>query len=114
MGTVVHDALVKENLGAELIGHISLDSTALAGREKPAKKVKSLKVAKKRGRPTKGEVRPLKRLDLQRLQTAQEALAELPKVCARGVKKNAQGSMETWHGDKLYLDVNDCGLPISS
>jgi hypothetical protein len=58
-----------------LIGHISRDSTALAGREKPAKKIKSPKASKKQGHPTKDEVRPLKRLDLQRLQTAQEALA---------------------------------------
>ena len=114
LGTVVHDSLVKEHLETELIGHISRDSTALPGREKPAKKIKLPKVAKKRGRPTKGEVRPLKRLDLQRLQSAQEALAELPKVCDRGVKKNAQGYMETWHGYKLHLDVNDCGLPISA
>ena len=35
LGTVVHDALVREHLGSELIGHISRDSTSLAGREKP-------------------------------------------------------------------------------
>jgi len=114
LGMVVHDSLVKDHLGTELIGHISRDSTALPGREKPAKKIKSPKVAKKRGRPAKGEVRPLKRLDLQRLQTAQEGLAELPKSCDKGVKKNAQGYMETWYGYKLHLDVNDCGLPISA
>jgi hypothetical protein len=117
LGTVVHDTLVKEHLGTELIGHISRDSTALAGREKPAKKVKLPKTPKKRGRPVKGEVRPPaepKRLDLQRSQTAEEALAQLPKVCDRGVKKNAQGYMETWNGYKLHLDVNDCGLPISA
>ena len=111
---VVHDSLVKDHLGTELIGHISRDSTALPGREKPAKKIKLPKIAKKRGRPAKGEVRPLKRLDLQRLQTAQEGLAELPKSCDKGVKKNAQGYMETWYGYKLHLDVNDCGLPISA
>ncbi|MGK2908144.1 MAG: transposase, partial [Desulfuromonadales bacterium] len=117
LGAVVHDALVKEHLGTELIGHISRDSTALAGREKPAKKVKPPKMPKKRGRPAKGEVRPPaepKRLDLQRSQTAEEALAQLPKVCDRGVKKNAQGYTETWNGYKLHLDVNDCGLPISA
>jgi hypothetical protein len=114
LGTVVHDALVRGHLGSELIGHISRDSTSLAGREKPAQKVKVAKVAKKRGRPAKGEVRPLKRLDRQRLQTAEDGLAELPKVCDRGVKKNAKGYAETWHGYKLHLDVNDCGLPISA
>jgi hypothetical protein len=117
MGTLVHDALVTEHLGSELIGHISRDSTAIVGREKPAKKIKAPKVAKKKGRPAKGEIRPPaepKRLDLQRTQTAQEAIAQLPKVCDRGVKKNAKGYTETWNGFKLHLDVNDCGLPISA
>jgi hypothetical protein len=116
LGTVVHDTLVKEYLGQELIGHISRDSTAIVGREKPAKKVKPPKITKKRGRPAKGEVRPLaepKRLDVQRSQTAEEALPELPRVCDRGVKQNAKGYTETWNGYKLHLDVNDCGLPIS-
>jgi hypothetical protein len=113
---VVHDALVEEHLGTELIGHISRDSTALVGREKPAKKVKQPKVAKKRGRPAKGEIRPPvepKRLDVQRKQTAEDALAQLPKVCDRGVKRNAKGYTEAWNGYKLHLDVNDCGLPLS-
>ena len=117
LGTVVHDALVKEHLGTELIGHISRDSTALVGREKPAKKVKPPKARKKRGRPAQGEVRPPaepKRLDVQRCQTAEAALAQLPKVCDRGVKKNAKGYTETWNGYKLHLDINDCGLPISA
>jgi hypothetical protein len=117
LGTVVHDALVKEHLGTELIGHISRDSTAITGREKPAKKVRAPKVAKKKGRPAQGEVRPPaepKRLDVQRTQAAQAALDQLPKVCDRGVKKNAKGYTETWNGYKLHLDVNDCGLPISA
>ncbi len=117
LGTVVHDALVKEHLGSELIGHISRDSTAIVGREKPAKKVKPPKIVKKRGRLAKGEVRPPaepKRLDLQRGQSAQVALAELPKACDRGTKINAKGYKESWNGYKLHLDVNDCGLPISA
>jgi hypothetical protein len=117
LGTEVHDALVKENLSTELIGHISRDSSAIIGREKPAKKVRAPKVAKKRGRPAKGEVRPPaepKRLELQRHQSAEEALAQLPKICDRGVKRNAKGYTETWNGYKLHLDVNDCGFPISA
>jgi len=46
LGTVVHDSLVKEHLSTELIGHVSRDSTAIIGREKPAKKVKQAKIAK--------------------------------------------------------------------
>jgi len=49
MGTVVRDTLVKEHLGTELIGHVSRDSTAIVGREKPTKKVKVHMVVKKKG-----------------------------------------------------------------
>jgi len=117
LGTVVHDALVKKHLSSELIGHVSRDSTAITGREKPAKKIKAPQVAKKRGRPAKGKKQPPaepKRLKVQRTQTAQKAIAELPKVCNRGVKKNAKGFTETWNGFKLHLDTNDCGLPLSA
>ena len=114
LGTLVHDALVKEHMSAELIGHVSRDSTAIIGREKPAKRIKKPKVAKKRGRPPKGEKRPPKRIEAQRSQSASEAIALLPKVCDRGTKKNAKGYTESWNGFKLHLDVNDFGLPLSS
>jgi len=117
LGIAIHDALVKEHLSTELIGHVSRDSTAIIGREKPAKKIKQAKVAMKKGRPAKGEVRQPpepKRLDVQRSQSAQESIALLPNVCDRGVKKNAKGYTETWNGFKLHLDVNDCGLPLSA
>lgn len=54
LGTLVHDVLVTEHLGTELIGHVSRDSTAIVGREKPTKKVKAPKVAKKKGVRRKG------------------------------------------------------------
>src|SRR3989337_2405771 len=62
LGDRVHEALVKEHLSEELVGHISRDSTAIEGNERPAEK--SPKVIgdtkegrKKRGRPMKGEGR---------------------------------------------------------
>lgn len=116
MGTVVHDALVKEHLSTELIGHVSRDSTAIQGREKPAKKVKQARAPRKRGRPAKGEQREAepKRLDVQRQQSADQAIALLPTACDRGIKKNAKGYTETWNGYKLHVDVNDIGLPLSA
>ena len=117
LGTLVHDSLVKAHLSTELIGHVSRDSTAITGREKPVKKVKQAKVPRKKGRPAKGEERPPvepKRLDVQRTQSAKDAIALLPTVCDRGVKKNAKGYTETWNGFKLHIDVNDCGLPLSA
>ena len=118
LGSRVHDALVERYLSDELIGHISRDSTAITGREKPAKKeVKEPKKPRKRGRPAKGEEReagPEKRLDRQVGQTAEEAISELPVVCDRGTKKNAKGYKMSWNGYKLHLDTNDIGLPISA
>lgn len=116
LGTIVHDALVNEHLGSELLGHISRDSTAVAGREKPAKRMNTQtkpstgcgdvpKTAKKRVEPS--------RLPAQRDLSAQEAIALLPTACDRGVKKNAKGFKESWYGYKLHIDVNDYGLPVS-
>ena len=118
LGNRVHDALVETYLSQELVGHISRDSTAIRGREKPAKKeVKEPRKPRKRGRPAKGEEResPVeKRLDRQVNQSAEEAISELPVVCDRGTKKNAQGYKISWNGYKLHLDTNDIGLPISA
>jgi hypothetical protein len=118
LGSRVHDALVEKYLSQDLVGHISRDSTAIIGREKPAKKaVKEPRKPRKRGRPAKGEERksPVeRRLDRQVKQSAEEAISELPVVCDRGTKKNAQGYKMSWNGYKLHLDTNDIGLPISA
>jgi len=45
---------MNEHLGMELLGHISRDSPAIVDREKPAKKAKALKVAKKKRPPCPG------------------------------------------------------------
>jgi hypothetical protein len=117
LGDRVHNALVENSLKPELIGHVSRDSTAIDGREKPVKKTPKQKAApRKRGRPAKGEVREPKqqtRLERQCGHTAREALEELPTSCDAGTKKNSKGFKETWIGYKLHADVNDCGLPIS-
>jgi len=117
LGNRVHDTLVEEYLAEELVGHISRDSTAILGREKPVKKVKEPKKPRKRGRPTKGEQREpvvVKRLDRQVRQSAEEAIRELPVACDRGTKKDAKGYKTSWNGYKLHLDTNDIGLPISA
>lgn len=55
LGNRVHDALVEEYPGQKLVRHISRDSTAIVGREKPENKVKEPKKTCKKGRPAKGE-----------------------------------------------------------
>jgi IS5 family transposase len=117
LGQRVHDAMVERFLKPELVGHISRDATAIEGREKPVKKLPKEKPApRKRGRPAKGEQREPKeqtRLDRQRDQSAEEALAELPVLSDCCSKQNSKGFKETWIGYKLHADVNDCGLPVS-
>jgi Transposase DDE domain/Transposase domain (DUF772) len=100
----VHEALIKEHLGSELIGHISRDGTAIEARERPAQTqtaammpaptVRSAWVqadegaaqtstpetpvaaAKKRGRPRRGEVRaPAKESPVHRQR--QQTLAQM-------------------------------------
>ena len=117
LATVVHDALVHEPLRTALIGHVSRDATAIEGREKPVNTVKQATVPRKKGRPAKGTHREPpapKRLDVQRGQSAHDAIALLPTACDRGVKKNATGDTETWNGFKLHVDVHDNGFPLSA
>jgi hypothetical protein len=54
----VHAAVIDRQLGDQLVGHVSRDSTAIVAREKPQKPIaETSSEPKKRGRPKKGEVR---------------------------------------------------------
>jgi Transposase DDE domain len=121
----MHEALIKNYHSERIVGHISRDSTAIEAREKVARvyppKVKSKKLKQKRGRPCKGEVRESKvapeltRIERQRkMSSTQEMLAELPKVCDIGTKKNTEGHHYRWKGYKLHIDTADGGIPISA
>ncbi len=135
----VHEALIKEHLGDELIGHISRDGTAIEARERPAPTRSAVETpapapqaalipppekpapptppAKKRGRWRHGEVRPAAKesaIGRQRRQSLDEMLKEIPRQCDRGTKCNAQGYKVSWNGYKLHLDTADCGVPISA
>lgn len=114
----VHECRVEEYLGDELVWHLSRDSTQIDGREKPAAKPKKEPVVKrKRGRPKKGEQRPKPaptRMERQLLQSAAEAIAELPSVCDVGTKIDSKGSKRHWVGYKFHVDVCDGGVPLSA
>jgi len=112
----IHEALVKKELGEKLIGHVSHDSTAIDGREKPAPKaVKSEPAAKKRGRAEKGQGRrAAKRLELQPRRTLQENVAELPRLCDRGCKRGSKGTRRFWVGYKLHLSTGDGEIPLGA
>ncbi len=112
----IHEALIKEHFQEKICGHVSRDSTAIKGREKPNPKPKTKKKPKKRGRPRKGEQRektPPRRLELQAQRSLEHNLEDLPCFCDVGCKKNSKGYKESWVGYKLHLDVVDGDIPIS-
>ena len=114
----VHESIVNQAMGHQLVGHISRDSTAISAREKPVVQQNPTKAQtpKKRGRPKKGEVREktLTRLEKQSQgMTLAEMKATLPKLCAVGTKRNSKGYKTSWIGYKLHIDASDGGIPIS-
>ena len=113
----LHEALIKESHADRLVGHISRDSTAIEAREKPvAKPEQPAPVKHRRGRPRKGEVRPpppVRRIERQAGMDLAEMLADLPRHCDVGAKRNAKGHQETWIGYKLHIDTADGEIPIS-
>jgi IS5 family transposase len=140
----VHEALIKEHLGDQLIGHLNRDGTAIEARERPSRKEvpaseaaataqaallpkeerpaetsvpETPAPARKRGRPRRGEARPAAKaapIKRQRGQTLAQMLEEIPTACDRGTKCNAQGYKNSWRGYKLHLDTADCGVPIAA
>lgn len=116
LGDRVHKALVAEHVSHQPVMHISRDSTEIIARERPAKVEKKTKEKKQRGRPKKDEVRPQaepKRLDIQMKQSAEDALRELPKICAWGTKMDTGGHKHTWKGYKAHVDWADGNIPIN-
>jgi hypothetical protein len=136
----VHEALIKAQLGDQLIGHISRDGTAIIARERPARQTasepatppaqsalpematpvapeaESTRQPRKRGRLRRGDVRtPVPtRIERQRGQTLAQMIAAIPTACDRGTKCNAQGYKVSWNGYKLHLDTTDCGVVVSA
>ena len=121
----IHAAVVRENYTDKLVGHASLDSTAIIGREKACRKNKpKLKLKKKRGRKSiaekaalsKQEIAEIKtrRLELQVHQTLPENLADLPQGCDWGGKRDSKGKTSYWCGYKLHLAVGDGEVPLAA
>ena len=120
---IAHESLVEQHLrrSDHLAGHISRDSTAIDGREKPQKKNKAADVSgtqkpkRKQGRPKKGEerVKEPTRLEQQQSMTIEEMLEDLPQSCDVGAKKNSKGCRKTRIGYKLHIDAADGHIPVS-
>ena len=112
----LHETLIARTMDGHLVEHISRDATAIEAREKPAPKPKAAKPKRrKRGRPRKGEAQAKEpsRLERQLTMSLPQMLADLPRACDVGTKRNAKGHTTSWIGYKLHVDTADGGIPIS-
>jgi hypothetical protein len=102
----IQEAMIKKHYGDKIAGHISRDGTAIHGRENAAKKTPaSITQSDQQAKPT--------RLQRQLQRSLDENLADLPRDCDWGTKKDSKGKKQTWRGFKLHLDAIDGDLPIS-
>jgi len=121
-----HQALIETHLGDQLIGHVARDSTAICAREKPAPKAATdtpkpdtppATTARRRGRPRRGEIvapKAATRLEQQQEQTLAQMIADLPKGCDTGTKRDSQGFKCSWVGYKLHIDTADGDIPVKA
>jgi hypothetical protein len=109
-----HEIGVHAHYSDAVVHHVARDSSAIKVREEPAPKPKKEpKVKQKCGRKKKGETRKRTLQETQCEETWVESLAELPRKCTFGVKKNSKGKQEYWIGYKGHADVGDGGVPLS-
>jgi len=102
----IQEAMIKKHYGDKIAGHISRDGTAIHGREKAAQKTStSITQSDQQAEPT--------RLQRQLQRSLDENLADLPRDCDWGTKKDSKGKKQTWRGFKLHLDAIDGDIPIS-
>lgn len=121
----IHAVIVQENYVEKLIGHASIDSTAITGREKACRKnTPKVKFKKKRGRKSKAEKEAMaeaevaevktRRLELQSNRTLAENIDDLPQGCDWGGKRDSKGKTSYWCGYKLHLSLGDGGVPLAA
>jgi len=114
----IHEEMILMHARDKVVGHVSRDATAIPAPERP--EPKAAQVVRPRLKPgpkARGEVRepvPPKRLQLQMGRSLEENLADLPKCCNTGTKKNSHGYKESWDGYKLHLDTIDGDIPVSA
>ena len=111
----LHEALIDKTRRDHLVGHVSRDSTAIEGREKPAPQSKpSATPKRRRGRPRKGAQRPKasRRLERQLRMT----LKEMPTTChapPMSVSSKAPRDIGNHGAASLHIDAADGGIPLS-
>jgi len=108
---IIHQATFKEHYGDKIAGHISRDATAIHAREKAVKKEpQPVSQAEEIQAPVSPQPT---RLQCQLERGLEENLADLPRPCDWGTKKDSKGKKQSWRGYKLHIDVIDGDLPVS-
>jgi hypothetical protein len=118
----LHAAVIASTQANRLVGHIARDSTAIEAREhvpesrmEQKRKAKTAKTKRKKGSLPKAKAAERgTRIQRQRHQKLDAMLAELPRDCDIGAKKNSRGHENYWRGYKLHLDVADGQIPVSA
>jgi hypothetical protein len=123
LGQRVHEALISEQLGKQVIEHAATDGTAIEARERvepsaqPAP-AQAERPKRKRGRPHKGEIVPPPeptRLQRHLERLLADNLNDMPPVrCDWGCKTNSQGHTDYWRGYKLHIITGDGDIPLSA
>jgi len=115
----IHEALFKERYGEKLAGHLSRDATAIEARERAITKKAPAESqadpnAPKTASPA-GEPSPPweTRLEQQLAHDLSANLADLPRACDWGTKRDSKGKKKSWRGYKLHVDTLDGDIPVS-
>lgn len=126
----IHASIIKENYTDKIVGHSSIDSTAILGREKAhvqqwekADK-QPKKEKKKRGRKSKAEKELLAKQELtepektslqqQGNRSLEDNIKDLPIYCDWGSKHNSKGKFSTWCGYKFHIATGDGDIPLGA
>lgn len=120
LGRRVHEALSDRYVGDAVVMHVCRDATEIVAREtpvkkppKPSKEELATRPKQKTGRKGKDDPpRELTRLEKQRHQTPEEAIADLPVFCDFGVKQDTHGKRHYWVGYKEHIDWTDNGFAL--
>jgi hypothetical protein len=121
----IHAMIVQENYVDKVVGHASVDSTAITGREKACRKnTPKSKLKKKCGRKSKAEKAAMteaeiaevktRRLELQPNRTLAKNVDDLPQRCDWGGKRDSKGETPYRCGYKLHLSLGDGGVPLAA
>ena len=104
----VCETLIARTMDGHLVEHISRDATAI---EEMRGRSRRRSGGASGGRP-RTRAKP-SRLERQLTMSLPQMLADLPRACDVGTKRNAKGHTTSWIGYKLHVDTADGGIPIS-